>query len=355
MNNNIDEIIRKTTSEILEKFIRKKMIKESTLTSTITTYTQEINDGLWGYVEITSDELGLPLTIFVDVNASYKYYKHQPCLYVPNSYMDYSELIPISIEENPDLLNDVDSLNIYRSDLYQIFTFVSNNYRALLMLASEKLDYSDFYKRIKLLGESKRLLVEMPIIQRKRTGLPLEIWIDKGNHQDQCEHGARIKFRSSDNPNPNTWASITLPNMDIPQTHEINVPQRAVNMVVEFVRLNFDNLMRLVNKEISYETFLSLMVTFDNHGNPVYPTNEPSYIPFKNADYGFTIVKNNNNKFNYINNDTQKLLVNNSNGEPLWLDSANVFKKYKNGIICAYVEYDFKGYYLYLNGCMKEV
>ena len=91
----------------------------------------------------------------------------------------------------------------------------------------------------------------MPIIYTAITGLPLAIWIDKGNHQDKCEHGARIKFQSTSEPNPNKWASITLPDMEIPKDHQIKVRQRDVNKVLEFVRLNHDNLMRLVNRDIN--------------------------------------------------------------------------------------------------------
>lgn len=318
-------------------------------------FEREINEDLWGYVEMKSDKIGLPTTIFVDVNNSYKYYNHPPCLYVANSYMSYDDLIPIGISPNPKIYKMPKKLGIHRGDLFKIMNFISNNYKNLLELANEKIDYRIFHQRLRGIYEARQLLVEMPIINTLITGLPLNIWIDKGNHQNKCEHGARIKFQSSSDPNPYKWASITLPDMMIPKNHHIEVKQQDVNKVLEFVQLNYDNLMKLVKQEIDYEEFIIRMITFDRNGNVIYPNVGDEYISFKDGNFGYTIVKNDLNKYNYINNDTQEILLKDKDSNPIWLDTANVFKKYNNGTIYAYVELNNEGYYLTTSGQLNKI
>ena len=342
MEFNIDKIIQENINKIVEEKGQD-------------TYIQEINEDLWGYVEMKPEKIGLPITVFLDVNASYKYYNHPPCLYAANSYMSYDELIPIKLSTNPKILMMPQNLGVHRGDLFKIMNFISRNSKNLLELANEKIDYRVFHQRLRGLSEARQFLVEMPIINTAITGLPLDIWIDKGNHQEKCEHGARIKFKSSSEPNPYKWASITLPDMEIPKDHQIKVRQRDVNKVLEFVRLNHDNLMRLVNRDIDYDEFLAKMITFDKNGNPIYPNVGNDYIPYKDGDFGFTIVKNGLNKYNYINNETQEILLVDENNESLWLDVANPFKKYNNGIICAYVELNNQGYYLLTSGQLNKV
>lgn len=123
---------------------------------------KEIIDGLWGYVEIMPNEFGLPTTIFVDVNVSFDYYHHQPCLYVVNGYTaDYSELIPISIEESPKVIFEPKELLLRSSDMDEVLQFVAINSEILSALAKEELDYSVFYKQVRMIG--KELLPPKPI------------------------------------------------------------------------------------------------------------------------------------------------------------------------------------------------
>lgn len=338
--------LKRIITETIHKVIKENKDKR---------FEREINEDLWGYVEMKSDKIGLPTTIFVDVNNSYKYYNHPPCLYVANSYMSYDDLIPIGISPNPKIYKMPKKLGIHRGDLFKIMNFISNNYKNLLELANEKIDYRIFHQRLRGIYEARQLLVEMPIINTLITGLPLNIWIDKGNHQNKCEHGARIKFQSSSDPNPYKWASITLPDMMIPKNHHIEVKQQDVNKVLEFVQLNYDNLMKLVKQEIDYEEFIVRMITFDRNGNVIYPNVGDEYISFKDGNFGYTIVKNDLNKYNYINNDTQEILLKDKDSNPIWLDTANVFKKYNNGTIYAYVELNNEGYYLTTSGQLNKI
>ncbi len=338
--------LKRIITETIQKVIKENKDKR---------FEREINEDLWGYVEMKSDKIGLPTTIFVDVNNSYKYYNHPPCLYVANSYMSYDDLIPIGISPNPKIYKMPKKLGIHRGDLFKIMNFISNNYKNLLELANEKIDYRIFHQRLRGIYEARQLLVEMPIINTLITGLPLNIWIDKGNHQNKCEHGARIKFQSSSDPNPYKWASITLPDMMIPKNHHIEVKQQDVNKVLEFVQLNYDNLMKLVKQEIDYEEFIVRMITFDRNGNVIYPNVGDEYISFKDGNFGYTIVKNDLNKYNYINNDTQEILLKDKDSNPIWLDTANVFKKYNNGTIYAYVELNNEGYYLTTSGQLNKI
>ena len=337
----------------------KKIITE-TIREVITennqkNFEQEINEDLWGYVEMRPDKIGLPTTVFLDVNASYKHYNHPPCLYVANSYMTYDILIPIGISPNPKIYMMPSKMGIHRGDLFKIMNFISNNYKSLLELANEKIDYRIFHQRLRGLSEVRQLLVEMPIINTSITGLPLDIWVDKGNHQNKCEHGAKIKFKSSSEPNPYKWASITLPDMIIPKGHKIEVQQQDVNKVMEFVRLNYDNLMKLVNQEIDYEEFIVRMITFDRKGNVIYPNIGNTYMSYKDGIFGFTIIKNDLNKYNYVNNDTHEILLTDENSKPIWLELANTFKKYNNGTIYAYVELNNEGYYLTTSGQLNKI
>ena len=337
-------------SEIITESIHK-VINEKIQNN----FEKEIDEGLWGYVEMKSDKINLPVTLFLDVNSSYKHYNHPPCLYVANSYMSYDSLIPIGLSYNPDIYMMPNELGIHRGDLFKIIKFISRHHKELLELANEIIDYRIFHQRLRGIFESMELLIEMPIINKSITGLPLDIWIDKGNHQNKCEHGARIKFKSSSEPNPNNWASITLPDMIIPQYHQVDVRQKDVNKIMEFVQLNYDNLMRLVNQEIDYEEFIVRMITFDRNGDIIYPNVGNTYISYKDGNFGFTIIKNDLNKYNYINNNTSKILLVDENEKPVWLDTANIFKKYNNGTICAYVELNNQGYYLTTTGQLNKI
>ena len=199
----------------------------------VSNYLKEVQGGLWGYVGINPHEFNLPITIFVDVNRSFEYYNHQPCLYIPVEYTSCLKVIPISLTTTPEILANLFDLNIYQSDLYKIYDFISKNNKLLIALASEKLDYRDFYRRIKLVHEEKILLTEAPVLSKYKTGLPLEIWIDKGNCFELTKHGPRVKFKSNDSPDPHTWASFTLPDLKIPKKHKVNVPERDIKKICQ--------------------------------------------------------------------------------------------------------------------------
>ena len=227
-------------------------------------FEREIKDGLWGYVEMPPDKIGLPVTVFLDVNAAYKYYNHPPCLYVANPYMSYhDDLIPVGISPTPEIYMKPHKLGIHRCDLFTIMNFIGNCHKDLLALANEEIDYSVFHQKLRAIREAGATIFDCnaPI-----TGLPSDIWAD------------------------NDTANV---------------------------------------------------------GN--------TYLPYKDGNFGFIIVRNDLGKYNYINNTTHSLLLCDKNNEPIWLDTANVFMQSDNGTIYAYVELNAEGYYLTTSGQLKKI
>ena len=78
-------------------------------------------------------------------------------------------------------------------------------------------------------------------------------------------------------------------------------------------------------------------------------------MSYKDGNFGFTIIKNDLNKYNYVNNDTHEILLTDENSKPIWLDLANTFEKYNNGTIYAYVELNNEGYYLTTSGQLNKI
>jgi hypothetical protein len=88
-------------------------------------------------------------------------------------------------------------------------------------------------------------LMEMSVLRKNRTGLPVNIWIDEGQTFNSGGHWKRIKFQGDkgDHPNSNYMIPMTIsenPEVKIENMNEIKLSNYDIELVKKFVVLNLD-------------------------------------------------------------------------------------------------------------------
>ena len=294
---------------------------------------------------------GLPVDIRIDTFKSYQTYDIEPCLFFKNGYSEtINKYLPLTLDDEP-IIPIKHKLKIYRKDFYNLCDFIKLNKKLLLDLANDVIVYDDIIKLFQTtINEHKSLIVEMPVLKKNQSGLPLNIWIDDNQTYKNSGHWKRIKIESPIGSNNTTeWVSLLLHNLELDKKAVNDIPENLINKIRTFVLYNKNNINDVIDKKKSYNEFLSDMITFDKKGNPIYPQKEPEYYKYKNANFNYEMVINKHGKFNFIDNkDNNKLLSDN------WFDTAGVFKNYKTGIL-AYVEIDNDSYLLNRNGKLIDI
>lgn len=253
---NVDKIIK----ESINSFI-SDLIKENT------EYKMQDLDELYGYMWLKPADTNINADIFVDDGEAYIRDHHIPLLYVRNGKgREIMEFIPISISDNPVILDNEMNINLDSSIISSILEFIKLNKNSLLGMANGKLEVNDFVSAIKVpsyvFTEEKHMINEMATLRRADSNLPMDIWLDEGGTYQG--HAPRIKFRASkEQRNTKEFSSMLLTN---PPTIE-NYPQHSdlktkdLELLEKFVILNMDLLLKLANNEIDYRTqFLPNMI-----------------------------------------------------------------------------------------------
>lgn len=120
------------------------------------------------------------------------------------------------------------------------------------------------YEKEVLLKEDKEILFEMTNLRKKHTGLPMNIWLDDIGAYRNIKHNVpRIKFQNdkSDKVLDNTIPiSIDKENPQIlTKTVQLKLPQKDFKKLYDFIKDNYDLLIKFWNQEIDIFEFMSDM------------------------------------------------------------------------------------------------
>lgn len=216
----------------------------------------ELMEFLWLKPELT----GLNVDIFVDDGHSYQRNQHRMFLLVRNGYdKSVMSFIPISISENPKILDRNSRLRVTYNDLFKVSRFIRENISIIRDLADSKITHIEFWNNIKpfkeKVDEAAKVITEMTRLLPQEINLPMEIWVDEiGSHK---AHAPRLKFKaSSEQTTSREFSTMTLTNP--PQVE--NLPKKSllrtkdINKLKKFVVDNLELLFSLYNGKLDFQT-----------------------------------------------------------------------------------------------------
>ena len=252
----IDMIVKETIDNVVSNVIKEN-----------SEYKLQDLDELYNYMWLKSDVTHINIDIFVDDGEAYVKDEHIPLLFVRNGQgRKITEFIPISISENPRILDNDIVININKNIIIQVFDFIKVNSETLMLMANGKIGANEFVETLKIpsyaVTEEKHMINELATLRMIDSNLPMDIWLDEGGLYQG--HAPRIKFRASkEQRNTREFSSMLLTN---PPTIEnlpkhMDIKPRDLLKLRKFVINNLELLIKLANNEIDYRTeFLPNMI-----------------------------------------------------------------------------------------------
>jgi len=106
-------------------------------------------------------------------------------------------------------------------------------------------------------------LQEMATLRKKRSGLPVNLYLDDSMSYKGGGHGKRIKFQPDKGDHPITREMIPMSISDNPEILEKNakldISVSDINLIKNFVKKNKSLLIDLSDMKIDFQDFLNLM------------------------------------------------------------------------------------------------
>ena len=100
---------------------------------------------------------------------------------------------------------------------------------------------------------------EMSTLRKKRSGLPVNLYLDDSKRYKRAGHAKRIKFQPNKSDHPNTHEMIPMSIEDEPkilvQNVKIDLTLAELNKIKLFVSLNKDLLLDLSDMKIDFIEF----------------------------------------------------------------------------------------------------
>ena len=104
---------------------------------------------LYGYAWMKPEETGVNADMFVDDGGAYLRDNHVPLVFVRNGYgRNVLEFIPISVSDNPQILDNDISINLNKNVIETIFEFIKVNKDSLMLFADREINIHEFYNLI---------------------------------------------------------------------------------------------------------------------------------------------------------------------------------------------------------------
>jgi len=219
-------------------------------------------DDLVEYVWLHTKNTGLNVDVFADDGEAYIRNGHPQYLYARNGYnKSVDDFIPFLVSENPRMLDISQTVNLKKSDIEDIKSFIKQNLDVLKGNADMKISHTEFYQNLKpITRQHAGLLMEMSMLRKNESGLPMDVWLDEGATYQS--HAPRLKFKASkEQHNSREYSSIILS----PEPELVNLPTRTdlsgkeLELLRSFVLLNLDSLIELANGKITHDEFLAVM------------------------------------------------------------------------------------------------
>lgn len=236
-------------------------------------YQKEDEMELMEFLKIWPDDSGIPVELWVDDGGSYIRHNHPLWLYFRNGKTIKDKFIPVSINDNPQIMVKNPKLNIDKTTFIKIITFIRRNKKNIIKLAKGQILNTDFLNNIKPVNTNlnEGLVNEMATMNPQLTGLRVPIWVDEGTSP---QHMLRIKFQASkDQKYTRDFSSITVE--DNPRIFNLpkksNLDKRDLEAIKNFVVYNKDLLIALSKGIIKYnDEFLKYMTKIGKNGGPLY-------------------------------------------------------------------------------------
>ena len=236
-------------------------------------YQKEDEMELMEFLKIWPDDSGIPVELWVDDGGSYIRHNHPLWLYFRNGKTIKDKFIPVSINDNPQIMVKNPKLNIDKTTFIKIITFIRRNKKNIIKLAKGQILNTDFLNNIKPVNTNlnEGLVNEMATMNPQLTGLRVPIWVDEGTSP---QHMLRIKFQASkDQKYTRDFSSITVE--DNPRIFNLpkksNLDKRDLEAIKNFVVYNKDLLIALSKCIIKYnDEFLKYMTKIGKNGGPLY-------------------------------------------------------------------------------------
>ena len=236
-------------------------------------YQKEDDMEMMEYLKIWPEDSGIPIELWVDDGGSYIRHNHPLWLYFRNGKTMKDDFIPISINDNPQIMINKPKLKIDNVTLIKIKTFIRRNKVNIIKLAKGKILNTDFLDNIKPVKQffNESLINEMATMQPKLTGLKVPIWVDEGT---KPQHTLRIKFQASkEQRTTRDFSSMTVEDkpriFNFPKKSELD--SKDLEAIRNFVIYNKDLLIALSAGIIRYNNeFLKYMTKIGKNGGPLY-------------------------------------------------------------------------------------
>lgn len=236
-------------------------------------YQKEDDTEMMEYLKVWTDVSGIPVELWVDDGGSFIRHNHPLWLYFRNGKSIKDDFIPVSINDNPQIMVKNPKLNIDKTTFIKIITFIRRNKKNIIKLAKGQILNTDFLNNIKPVNTNlnEGLVNEMATMNPRLTGLKVPIWVDEGTSP---QHMLRIKFQASkEQKYTRDFSTMTVE--DNPRIFNFpknsNLDRKDVEAIRSFIVYNKDLLIALSKGIIRYnDEFLKYMTKIGKNGGPLY-------------------------------------------------------------------------------------
>lgn len=128
-------------------------------------------------------------------------------------------------------------------------------FRVVISEIKEKLEEKRIYE--------KECLQEMSRLAAKKSGLPVDLYIDDSKSYIRGGHAKRIKFQAnSDDSRTESFSSMTLDGKVVPETFpkKHSIKNKEIEEISIFVKNNVFALEKIADKEIDFQDFMNVMI-----------------------------------------------------------------------------------------------
>lgn len=282
---------------------------------------------------------GLPVDIYIDTTEEYKKYGIEPCIYFRNGYnKEKNKFIPLLISKTPEIPYSV-NLHIFDKDFLKLTMFVSRFSDKLLQTANKKEYLTEAKLSNKNFEMGDYLLTENPTLDKNKTGLSVNVWLDQDNRYKLGKHYKRFKFID-----PNTKKDVTMTIPDLKVIGNTTLSAKELDRIRSFYLTNQYFIDRMMEQDINFDKMECKIIPVDKNGNPINKT-----IPYeivRSAGFDYAIIKL-NDQYNYINKN--KEIVSN-----IWFDEAYPFMTFNNETF-ANAKKDNQYYAINLDGTIRKI
>jgi hypothetical protein len=333
----LDSLIRKSIQEQIDKIIKNGFKKRNLMEE----------EGFF-FNFLWPGESGLAVPILYDVYQCYIEYNHPLWIYFRNSYDNHSgAYMAITVSDNPRVITKGRKIRISKSDLIDIINFVIRNQKLLKEISDYRAIDEKLDNKIKVINEDYKFEIKYDgkfygyNIYPQVTGLPFKIFVSP-----KSKHDIGVKFppnRDYINADSREFAEMQVSDYRV-RSSKAKLDSNFEKRMRDYIILNQKTFEEMRDKE-KMEALIANLIKVDKDGKPI--KKEHKVFVCDKEYCGFTKVRNEDGKFNFINRKNELL-------SETWFDTANNFKQ-TGKTICAIVEIGDNYYYVFKDGSLRII